>query len=68
MVTSLPISHGSIDESDKNIRSATPRSKIAEAEGAARVWDAQTGQPMCEPMKHDASIESARFSPDGSVS
>src|ERR1017187_3387839 len=31
----------------------------------ARVWDAQTGQPLTEPLKHGASVNSAQFSPDG---
>ena len=31
----------------------------------ARVWDAQTGQPVTEPMKHGSSVVSAQFSPDG---
>ncbi len=31
----------------------------------ARVWDAQTGQPLTPPMKHDGFVLSAQFSPDG---
>jgi WD40 repeat protein len=31
----------------------------------ARVWDAQTGQPLTEPMKHDDDVDMAQFSPDG---
>jgi len=31
----------------------------------ARVWDAQTGQPLTEPLKHNAEVRFARFSPDG---
>jgi len=31
----------------------------------ARVWDAQTGRPVSELMKHRLAIESAQFSPDG---
>jgi WD40 repeat protein len=34
--------------------------------GTARLWDALTGQPIGEPMKHDGPIHSAQFSPDGS--
>jgi WD40 repeat protein/tetratricopeptide (TPR) repeat protein len=29
------------------------------------VWDAQTGQPLTEPLKHAAIVWSAQFSPDG---
>jgi hypothetical protein len=31
----------------------------------ARVWDAETGQPVGQPMKHDDSVSSASFSADG---
>jgi eukaryotic-like serine/threonine-protein kinase len=31
----------------------------------ARVWDAQTGQPLSLPMLHEGNIFSARFSPNG---
>src|SRR5207237_65779 len=32
---------------------------------SARVWDAQTGQPLTKPMKHDDGVYSVQFSPDG---
>ena len=31
----------------------------------ARVWDAQTGQPLTEPLRHASKVVSAQFSPDG---
>src|SRR5436309_12212321 len=31
----------------------------------AQVWDAETGKPVSEPMKHDHAVNSAQFSPDG---
>ncbi|MGB7510403.1 MAG: hypothetical protein WBP54_03835, partial [Pelodictyon phaeoclathratiforme] len=31
----------------------------------ARVWDAQTGKPVSQPMQHQSSVTSAAFSPDG---
>ena len=31
----------------------------------ARVWDAATGKPISEPMKHEHDVNSAQFSPDG---
>jgi dipeptidyl aminopeptidase/acylaminoacyl peptidase len=31
----------------------------------ARVWDAQTGQPLTQPMEHDDDVLSAQFSSDG---
>jgi WD40 repeat protein len=34
-------------------------------EHAARVWDAQTGQPLTEPMRHRRTVNFAQFSPDG---
>jgi WD40 repeat protein/serine/threonine protein kinase len=37
----------------------------ASKDHTARVWDAQTGQPLTGPLHHEASVSSARFSPDG---
>jgi WD40 repeat protein/Flp pilus assembly protein TadD len=37
----------------------------ASSDHTARVWDAQSGQPLTEPLKHDAKVLSAQFSPDG---
>ncbi len=37
----------------------------ASADGTARVWDAQSGQPLGAPMAHHGSVSSAKFSPDG---
>ncbi|MEI6394682.1 MAG: hypothetical protein WCT12_26710, partial [Verrucomicrobiota bacterium] len=34
-------------------------------DNTARVWDAQTGQPLTEPLKHAEWVTSAQFSPDG---
>ena len=31
----------------------------------ARLWDVQSGQPLTEPMKHNLTVNSAQFSPDG---
>src|SRR5262249_44118614 len=31
----------------------------------ARLWDATSGKPIGEPMKHEAWVNSAQFSPDG---
>jgi len=31
----------------------------------ARLWDAVTGKPLVEPMKHDGQVFSVAFSPDG---
>src|SRR5262249_51462787 len=35
------------------------------APGYAQVWDADTGKPVTEPMKHDNVVYAAQFSPDG---
>ncbi|MFO0868070.1 MAG: serine/threonine-protein kinase [Pirellulales bacterium] len=35
------------------------------ADGTARLWDAQTGQPLGEVMRHQKSVWAAAFSPDG---
>jgi WD40 repeat protein len=37
----------------------------ASDDGTARVWDAQTGQPLIEALKHGGGVNSAQFSPDG---
>jgi WD40 repeat protein len=37
----------------------------ASADGTARVWDAQTGQPLTLPLEHRGGVASAEFSPDG---
>jgi WD40 repeat protein len=37
----------------------------ASEDGTARVWDAQTGQPLTDPLKHTNAVSSAQFSPDG---
>jgi WD40 repeat protein len=37
----------------------------ASADNTARLWDALTGQPLGEPLKHEDSVCSAQFSPDG---
>src|SRR5262249_52585077 len=39
----------------------------ASRDNTARVWDAQTGQPLTEPLKHRHFVTSAQFSPDGSL-
>jgi WD40 repeat protein len=31
----------------------------------ARLWDATTGQPKGEPLRHQATVRSVAFSPDG---
>jgi len=31
----------------------------------ARLWDARTGEPLCEPLLHDSSVWQAQFSRDG---
>ena len=37
----------------------------ASVDGTARVWDAGSGKPVGEPMKHENGLLSAQFSPDG---
>ena len=37
----------------------------ASADKTARVWDAETGKPVGEPMTHGERVYSASFSPDG---
>ena len=37
----------------------------ASEDKTARLWDAASGKPIGEPMKHESSVNSAQFSPDG---
>jgi dipeptidyl aminopeptidase/acylaminoacyl peptidase len=37
----------------------------ASSDNTARVWDAESGQPLTEPLKHNGRVRSAQFSPDG---
>ena len=41
------------------------RMVTASADKTARVWDAASGKPIGEPMKHEDTVNSAQFSPDG---
>lgn len=34
-------------------------------DGTARLWDAETGKPLAEPIRHPRYVDSAEFSPDG---
>jgi WD40 repeat protein len=34
-------------------------------DGTARVWDAQTGKPLCAPLDQEAPLNVVRFSPNG---
>jgi WD40 repeat protein/predicted Ser/Thr protein kinase len=38
---------------------------VAVADNVARVWETATGKPVSEPMRHDAKVLWAVFSPDG---
>jgi WD40 repeat protein len=37
----------------------------ASSDATARLWDATTGEPLSEPLRHDGGIATARFSRDG---
>ena len=37
----------------------------ASRDKTARVWDAESGQPVTPPMKHEDMVNHAAFSPDG---
>ncbi|MCY2990006.1 MAG: protein kinase, partial [Planctomycetota bacterium] len=37
----------------------------ASEDGTARIWDAQTGEPLTEPLKHDKEVAAVAFSSDG---
>jgi WD40 repeat protein/tetratricopeptide (TPR) repeat protein len=48
----------------RRLVTAGQRSGVS-AEGAARVWDAETGAPVGPPLLHAGALSSADFSPDG---
>ncbi|MCP5246102.1 MAG: hypothetical protein H6937_09210 [Burkholderiales bacterium] len=37
----------------------------ASSDRTARLWDAQTGKVLGNPIQHDGTVDSATFSPDG---
>ena len=49
-----------------SISAAAAAPTVLASAADAHLWDAQTGQPIGEPMHHADSITSVRFSPDGS--
>jgi WD40 repeat protein len=57
-----------IHQNDVNSAQFSPdgtRVVTASLDKTARVWDAQTGKPISEPMIHQNDVNSAQFSPDG---
>ncbi len=38
----------------------------ASSDGTGRLWDAETRQPIGEPMRHESEVYTAKFCPDGS--
>jgi WD40 repeat protein len=36
-------------------------------DNTARLWDALTGEPLGEPMRHESAVFTVTFSPDGSM-
>ncbi len=44
---------------------ADGRRAVTAAGNIARIWDVATGQPSTDPLVHKATVNSARFSPDG---
>ena len=52
-------------ESDSVAFSSDGARMLTVSGNAARVWDAVTGEAIGQPMKHEGSVSSALFSPDG---
>ena len=50
-----------------NVAFSSDGSKVATAsnDGTARLWDATTGRPLGEPMRHGGWVLAVAFSPDG---
>ena len=50
---------------ERRVQSRRHRVVTASDDKTARVWDAATGKPLTSPLEHQAQVESAAFSPDG---
>jgi WD40 repeat protein/serine/threonine protein kinase len=63
MVPTLVFGNG---EQATSVQFSPDGKQIITASGdTARVWDAQTGLPLTEPLQHSNRVHSAQFSPDG---
>ena len=64
IVATLNYSDGTTVQVD-DARTGKPMTLAVSDGTKVGVWDAQSGKPMTKPMKHDARVHSAQFSPDG---
>ena len=67
---SIPFSIAAFQHEVNQVNSASfspdgTRVVTASNDKTARVWDARSGQPLTEPLKHEEGVYSASFSPDG---
>ena len=60
----VPVSSARFSPDGKRIVTASNSEDDVQV-GSARVWDAQSGQPLTGPLKHEGEVVSAQFSPDG---
>ena len=51
--------------SRRELQSGRPLGGDGEPDKTARVWDAASGRPVGEPLRHDGWVTAASFSPDG---
>jgi WD40 repeat protein len=68
--TGVPLFEPHFRQSTKNITTVrwSPDSRCIVSAGTdhtARLWEARTGQPIGEPLRHDAAVAYAEFSADG---
>jgi tetratricopeptide (TPR) repeat protein len=52
------VSHASFSPDGRRVVTAS-------GDRTARVWDAETGQPLSAPLRHEGGVSHASFSPDG---
>jgi dipeptidyl aminopeptidase/acylaminoacyl peptidase len=62
----IPLQRLKHDDSVKSAQFSPDGKRIVTAsDKTTRIWDAQTGKLLTDPMKHDGAVLSAQFSPDG---
>lgn len=66
-VYAIPLSHWKHDSSLKILQISSDGKRIVamSEDNTTRVWDAETGRPVTEPMRHSKPVRLANFSRDG---
>ena len=65
MMREYPLTHMWFDVRHAEFSPDSKRVVTTSDRGTARVWDAETGEAVTKPMKHEGPVLRAAFSPDG---